>query len=104
MDNPSGIDLILAELLPERTGDLEADIRAAGREVTKRAEDGHRVFHGAAQVGGALVKELRDAGYSWHRVVMATGFESRTARRWYRLVTTEQAPYRPVNEGLTDGA
>lgn len=97
VDNPSGIDRTLAELLPERTGDLETDIRAASREVTKRAEDGHRIYHSAGQMGGQLVRELRDRGYSWHQVTMVTGFESRTARRWYKLVT-EQPPYQAVNE------
>jgi hypothetical protein len=57
---------------------------AAGTEVAKRADAGHRKYHSAAYLGAIIVTELRVRGLSWREIDKKTGIEATTGRRWFK--------------------
>jgi hypothetical protein len=71
-----GLDEALVELLGDsRTGDLVADLLAAGRELRRRREDNTRF-------GRPVFAALREAGVEWREIEAATGIPKSSAQRW----------------------
>ena len=76
MAREDDLQQILERLLRERrTGELEADLAEAAREVWDRRQRN-------TDDGGAVIEQLRALGWSLHRIERETGIPVNTARRW----------------------
>lgn len=67
----------LDELVPrdQQSGDVAADLAAAGREAMRRREENTRL-------GGAVLAALYRDTQSWRTLSYLTGIPVTTARRW----------------------
>jgi hypothetical protein len=102
---------VLAELLPGQhspevavTPQLLAE---AGKIVSARYNEHHRVSHANAQRGGAIVWALRQRGMTWREIYDATGIVQRTGARWAAVFIAEGIAERPaaeLHERLQGGA
>lgn len=80
---------VLAELLPGRETDTAEALAVAGRVVSRRYDEHHRLSHENAQRGGAIIWAMRQRGMSWREIYDTTGIVQRTGARWVRLFVAE---------------
>lgn len=64
-------------------------LTTAGRLVSQRYDEHHRLSHANAQRGGAVIWAMRERGLSWREIYDATGIVQRTAARWVSLFVAE---------------
>lgn len=58
---------------------------AEGLAHARRAEEGHQIYHCAAQAAGEVIAKLRAAEVTWREIDKGMNVVPRTARRWMNL-------------------
>ncbi len=85
-EGPLTLERVLAEFIGHPpTENIEADLSTAGTAVRYEIGQRHRDFHATALRGGIIIKKMRELGWSWHRIAVATNIPPRTAGRWLKI-------------------